>query len=144
MIDLVDEREVLVAFLPRELVDANRANAIQVAVCESPTDRVLDAPEDRVPRAPESTSGLAPRKHTSPVRQEPRERERRLHLARCPWHHLDSDAAAHAVDPPHGVHDEDRHRPEWDECETARRERVIARPLLTAVAAVRPRPDSGA
>src|SRR5258706_4415638 len=88
MIDLVDEREVLVAFLPRELVDANRANAIQVAVCESPTDRVLDAPEDRVPRAPESTSGLAPRKHTSPVRQEPRERERRLHLAGRPGHHL--------------------------------------------------------
>lgn len=60
VIKLVDEGEVLVALLPRELIDADGVDAIEVAVFEAPTNSMVDATEDGVPARSEAASDLAP------------------------------------------------------------------------------------
>jgi hypothetical protein len=49
VVDLVDEREVLVALLPREVVHADGSDAVEVAVLETPANSVVHASEDGVP-----------------------------------------------------------------------------------------------
>jgi len=78
---------------------------------------------------------LATSRHDSTFAQlarKPGERVGRLHLACRPRHRLDGDAAAPALDPAHGVHQEHGQSPERYEAEEARVEHVVARPLLEA------------
>jgi hypothetical protein len=61
VIDLINQREVLVSLLPCELVDTDGADAVEVAVLETPANGVRDASEDGVPARPEAARGLLPR-----------------------------------------------------------------------------------
>jgi uncharacterized small protein (TIGR04563 family) len=140
VVDLVNEREVLVAFFPGEFVDADSANAVEAAMLQAPSHGVLDAAEDRVPARPKAARDLFPRQDASPTGHEPHERMRRLHLARRPRHRLDGDATARAIDPPHGVSEDHGEAPERHEREQARRQLVVTRPLLEARRAQRTRP----
>src|SRR5215216_4699827 len=132
MVELIDEREILVALFPAELVDADRPDPIEVAVLEAPTDCMLHGAEYGVPARPEAPGGLLPRQHPGPARQEPSVRVRRRRLARRPGDHLHDNAALPAVDPAHGVDQEHHDAPERHELERAGRKRVVARSLLTA------------
>ena len=118
---------------PGQFVDADRADAIEVAVRQPPANGVLDAAEDGVPARMKAAGGLLPRQHLGPPREEPDERVGRLHLARRPGHHLDGDAATRAVDATHRVHEPDRHPPERHEREVPRGPDVVAGPLLAAI-----------
>src|SRR5581483_3897642 len=71
VIDLVDQREVLVALLPAELVDADAPNAVEASVLQAPSDGVLHGAEHGVPAGAEPTRRLLPGQHLRPARQEP-------------------------------------------------------------------------
>ena len=140
VVELVDEREVLVALLPRQFIDADRVDAIEAAMLEAPANGVLDAAEDGVPARAKPPCALHPREHARPARDEPHERVGRVRLARRPRHQLDHDAAAEAVDPTHRVHQRHGQAPERHEREVAGVEHVVAWPLLEADRAESSRP----
>src|SRR5438552_195504 len=135
VVELVDEREVLVALLPRQFVDADGHDTVETAVLETPAHCVLDAPKDRTPARPEATRRLLPGQHARPARQKPHERVGRLHLARRPWQRFDGDTAPPAIDPAHGVHQRNGEAPERHEREEPSAELVVPWALLEAAGA---------
>src|SRR6202044_3885736 len=48
VVELVDEREVLVPLLPGQLVDTDRPDAVEASVLQAPAHGVFDGAEDRV------------------------------------------------------------------------------------------------
>jgi hypothetical protein len=144
LIELVNEREVLVALFPGELVDADGPNAFEVAMLQPPSHRVLDATEDGVPTRVKSASALRPRERTRPTCNEPHIRVRRVRLSGRPWHHLDRDAATPTFDPSHGIHEEDGDVPKRDERELPRRQDVIPASVRAAPRADGARTSPGA
>src|SRR5208283_4300685 len=111
VVDLVDEREVLVPLFPGEFVYADGYDSVEVSVRHPPANGVLDAPEDGVPGRVEALGHLAPRQYLRPAREKPDERVGRLHLACRPRHRLHGDAATPAIYPAHRVDQEDREAP---------------------------------
>jgi hypothetical protein len=107
VVDLIDEREVLVPLFPGQFVDPDGADAVETSVSQSPSHGVLDASEHGVPTGLKPPCHLLPRQHLRPAREKPDQGMRRLHLALGPRHRLDGDAAARAVHPAHGIDQED-------------------------------------
>ena len=103
VVDLVDEREVLVPLLPGQLVDADGRGCRRGCGAPGPSERRA---RRRGRRRPSSCGSAAPSRSTtapSPSSRETRRGVGRLQLARRPRHRLDGDAAARAVDPAHRV-----------------------------------------
>ena len=125
LIDLVDDREELVAPTPQDFIDADRPDPLEIAVLQTPADGHLDRSEHALPRRLERLRYLGPAHPFRPAGEEPGVRGRRLVLAAAPGHRLDYHAARGAVDPAHGVHEKHRDPPQRNELETTRRQRVV-------------------
>ena len=143
LVDLVDDREELVAPVPQGLVDADRSDPFEVAVLQAPAYGHRDRSEYTVPRRLEYLGHLRPANPLRPAGEEPGVRRRRLVLAAAPGHRLDHHAARVAVDPAHGVHEEHRDLPQRNELKTTRRQRVVPGSRASAPGASRPRVSPG-
>jgi hypothetical protein len=70
LLDLVDERQILVPFAILDLIDADGEDRAQAAMRQPPFHHVLYRLAHLVPRTAEEHSGFLPRKLPRPVRQE--------------------------------------------------------------------------
>ena len=68
-VDLIDQRQVFVAFGVLDFIDANRVDLSQDAVFEAPGDDVFDGVEDLFPGSAKRFGGFLPRKAARPAGQ---------------------------------------------------------------------------
>ncbi len=135
-VDLVDDREVLVAAMPQHLVDADRLDSPEIAVRKPPGDGQPHSAIHAVPAGSKGLGHLLPRHPLRPVRQEPGVACRDRTLALGPGHLLDLYTAAETIDSAHRVNEEHQDPPERDELKAPRHERVVGRPPLSAAGAL--------
>src|SRR5690606_21466076 len=115
LVQLIDQGEVLVPLLPRQLVDADCGDSVEVSVGFAPLDGEPHRSKDGSPARAEATRRLGPAQHLGPRRQEPREGSRHRRLAVAPRQQLDLDPASWAVAPSGPIDEVDRDSPERHE-----------------------------
>ena len=69
-IDLIDQRQVFVAFGVLDFIDADSVDLAERAVFEAPGDDMLDGVENLVPRSAKGLGGFFPGKAARPAGQE--------------------------------------------------------------------------
>src|SRR5512135_3568936 len=136
-VDLVDQRQVAVPPLPLDLVDAQGLDPGQRAVRQPPGHRVVDRAVHGVPGGMEDHRDLLPREPLGPTREGPAISRGLPAFAVTPGDPLDDHATHRAVDAAHGVDEERGDLPERHELEAARREAVVAGPLMVTPGADR-------
>lgn len=126
--DLVDEREVAAAAAVLDLIDA-RLDTRQIPSGHPPQRCVFYRAKHVLPARVEGDSRISPRQPLRPASQEPAIACRQVPVAGRPWHTLDRHAADRAVDPPHRVHEKNRHFPERHKLKSSGCKPVISGPL---------------
>ena len=139
-IDLIDQRQVLVAFGVLDFIDADGVDLAERAVLQSPGDDMLDRIENLVPGSAKRFGGFFPRKPARPTGQEEHIGFGQGAFAVAPGNFFDDHgAAAAAIDAPHGVQQEDEESPQGNELEAPLGELVVAGRRLMAARADRGR-----
>ena len=111
-IDLVYQRQILAAFGVLDFIDANGVDLAERAVLQSPGDDMFDRIENLVPASAKALRGFFPRKPSRATGQEKHIVLAQRAFAVAPRDFLDRyHAAAAAIDPPHGVQQEDEESP---------------------------------
>ena len=80
-IDLIDDRLVLVTFLPLNFVDANRLDAFQTAMLQTPRNRMFYLVVDMIPAHSKTYGHVLSAHPASPAGKKPLIRRRQLILA---------------------------------------------------------------
>jgi hypothetical protein len=132
LIDLVDQRQVLVAFGVLDFIHTDGADRLQRAMLEAPVDHVFDGVADLVPRSVERLGGFLPGEHARPAGQKEHVGYRRLMLAVAPGEFLRHHAALAAVHPPPAVQQENQKAPKGDELEAPLGQMIVTRRRLVA------------
>ena len=134
VVDLVDDREVLVALPHGDLVHANGFDALEGAVGQAVVDDPLHRPVDDAPIRLEDRCDLGPREPLCPACQKRPLHRARTVLAVGPGDPLGHHTTPAAVDPPHPVEQHDRESPQGHELEPSRLpSSVVDRVLESAV-----------
>jgi hypothetical protein len=103
-VDLIDQRQILVALGVLDFIDADGVNLAQVPVFQAPSDDTFDGVENLIPGSVKGLSGFFPRKATGPAGQEQHVGLGQRAFAVSPWDFLDDHCGAAAtVHSPHGV-----------------------------------------
>src|SRR5688572_15326024 len=109
LVELVDERQVLVSLLPGELIHANCRDSIEIAVRFPPRDGLADRAKHHGPTGGEPPRRLLPAERLRPRCQKPSEGRRDRRLPVAPGQQLDLHTAARAVTAAWRIHKE-----HWD------------------------------
>ncbi len=147
LVDLVDQRQVFVAFGVLDFIHANGADRLQRAMLQAPMDDILDGVTNLVPGSVEGISGFFPRELARPAGQKQHIGSGQLVLTIAPGNFLHHhDAAVSAMDAPHRVQKENQNSPEGNEFEAPLGKMVVTRRRLVATRADRrralPRPNA--
>src|SRR6266852_2127433 len=143
-VDLVDQREVLVAFGVLDFIDADGVDLAQFPVFQAPGDDMFDGIEDLLPGSAERLGCLFPRKAAGPAGQKQHVRFGQGALAVAPGNFLDDHSAAAAtVHSPHRVQEEDEKSPQREELKTSLGELIVTGRRLMAARADRARALAG-
>ena len=111
-IDLVDQRQVLVAFGVLDFIDSDGVDLAERAMLQPQGDDMLDGVEDLVPGSAKCLGRFLPGQSARPAGQEEHVGFGQRAFAVAPGDFLDDDsAAAAAIDAPHGVQQEDEEIP---------------------------------
>ena len=86
VIDLIDQRQIVVAMLPLNLVHTDGLNVLQILMCYSPENRVFYGAKYVFPGRGERIRHLLPGEPLGPAGQEPAIRNRELVFAVGPRH----------------------------------------------------------
>jgi len=144
-VDLIDQRQVLVAALPLHLVHADRLDPLQVAVCQTPRHRMFYRAKHVLPRRAKGLGHPFPGKALCPAGQKPAIGRRQRMLAVAPGNLLHLHATSRAFDPTHRVDKVDGDPPQRDVLEPTLGQAVVPRRSLaaarTSCPAVGPRLD---
>src|SRR5215470_4826662 len=132
-IDLIDQRQVLVAFGVLDFIHADGVDLAQLAVFQAPGDDMFDGIENLIPRSAKSLSGFFPGEAARPASQEEHVGFGQGTFAVAPGHFFDHHGgAAAAVHAPHGVQQEDEKSPERNELKAPLGELIVAWSRLMA------------
>ena len=137
-IDLVHQRQVLVAPLPLDLVYANRLQPLDLAMRQAPQNRVFYRSKHLLPGRAEDLGGLFPGEPFGPPRQEPAIALGERAFAVSPGNFFHGHTAVRAAHSPHRVHEVHRNGPQRDELESPRRQTVVTGPRPPAARTDRP------
>src|SRR3990170_1867828 len=138
LLDLVDQRQVVMSPLPLDLIHANRLERTEILVEDAPENRVFDRLKDVPPRGAEDCGHFLPGQIFGPTGQEPTIARRQMALSHRPRHTLDRHAAGGAVHPPQGIHEVHGHSPEGHKLKPPLRKPIITGSPTTAARANRP------
>ena len=145
LVDLVDQRQVFVAFGVLDFIHADGADRLQRAMLQAPADHILDGVAHLVPGSVERLGGFLPGELARPAGQKQHIGFGQLVLAIAPGNLLDHHAAIAALDAPHAVQQEHQKAPERDELKAPLGKMIVTRCRLVAPRAdrrrARPRPD---
>src|SRR5690242_17426233 len=116
------------AFGVLDFIHADGVDGSQRAVLQAPGDDVFNRVENLVPGSAKGFGCFLPGQLARPPGQKEHVGSGQLALALAPRHFLDyHHAATAAIDPPHGVQEEDEKPPQGDELETPLGKLVITR-----------------
>src|SRR6516162_1452441 len=124
-IDLIHQRQVLMALAPGHLIDPQGPNPGQLAVLQTPPHHPLHRVKDLFPGGVKDRGHLAPGKASRPESQELYIGRRQRVLAGGPGHGFHSHPASLAVYPPRGIHEKHRNPPQGHELKIPSRQSVI-------------------
>ncbi len=139
VIDLVDQRQVFVAFGVLDFIHADRPDRRQGAMRQPPADHILDGVAHRVPRRVKRFSGFFPGELPGPAGQKQHIGAGQRVLAIAPRHRLDHHPTRPARDAPHAVPQEHQKAPKRNELEAPLGQLIVARGRLVAPRADRRR-----
>src|SRR5215471_13107117 len=132
-IDLIDQRQLFVAFGVLDFIHADGVDLVQLAVCQAPGDDMFDGIENLIPRSAKGLGGFFPGEAARPASQEEHVGFGQGTFAVAPGHFFDHHGGtAAAVHAPHGVQQEDEKAPERDELKAPLGELVVAWSRLMA------------
>ena len=140
-LDLVYQRQVVVAPAIGDFVDTNGPDLIEAAMGKPPLDDVLHGIVDLLPAGMKAAGRLLPRELSGPVRQVHHVGLGQGVLADAPGDLFDFDAALATLDAPHAVVERDRISPDRDEFKMSLRQLIVASGRFVAARA--PRPGTG-
>ncbi len=126
-VDLVDQRQVFVAFGVLDFIHADGADRFQRAVLQTPANHIFDRVAHLVPGSMERLGGFLPRELARPAGQKQHVGLGGLVLAVAPGNLFHHNAAVAAIDAPHSVQEENQKAPERDELETPLGEMIVTR-----------------
>ena len=106
--------------LPLDLIYTNSGDPVEVAMCKTPFDDVLDGIEYLFPRRLKAFSDLFPRQRSCPACQKLHVWFCKLVLALGPRDFLNSDSTCVTVHSPHHVEEKYGKAPKRDELKSAR------------------------
>ncbi len=139
LVDLVDQRQVFVAFGVLDFIHTNGADRLQGAMLQAPADHILDGVAHLVPGSVERLGGFLPGELARPAGQKQHIGSGQLVLAIAPGNLLDHHATIPAVDASHAVEQENQKAPQRNELEAALGEMIVTRRRLVAPRADRRR-----
>src|SRR5258705_7992205 len=132
-VDLIDQRQVLVAFGVLDLIDSDGVDLTERAVRQSKRNNMFHRVENLVPGGAERLGRFFPRKPARPTGQKQHVSIGQLMLAIAPGNFFDDHGlAAAAIDAPHGVQQKDQKTPERDEFVAPFGELIVAGRRLMA------------
>jgi hypothetical protein len=134
-VDLIDQGQIFMSFLPGDFVNAEGQHVFQVAMRQPPCHGHLDRAEYIFPRGLEGNSGLLPGKPFGPLGQKPGVSGGQMVFPIGPGHSFHLYPAIGAVDSSHGVKEENSDSPQRDEFKAAKRQSIVARTALSATRA---------
>src|SRR5215470_11824521 len=125
-VDLIHQRQVLMALAPGHLVDPQGPNPSQFTVLQTPVHHPLHRVKDLFPGGVKDRGHLAPGKASRPQSQELHIGRGQRVLAGGPGYSFHLYPTALAVHPAQGINEENRHPPQGYELKIPNRQRVIA------------------
>src|SRR5512133_981938 len=137
VVDLINQGHVLLPLVSRQLVDANRFDAIECHVRSPPSDSRLDCGVHRLPADLKARRRLLPTERLRPTGQEPDQGRGHLALAFCPGNQFNLDATEWAVAASRRVDQEHGNGPKRDELVVPFLQTVVCHSLLAATRAHR-------
>jgi hypothetical protein len=143
-VNLIDQGQVFMAFLPSDFIDPDRCHSLKAAMRQSPSDGHLDRPVDIVPSGLEGNGNLLPGKPFRPAGEKPGVCGSQMVLPFGPGDPFHFDPAAGTADPPHCIQEEHGNAPQGHELKTAPPEDIVARPEPATAGADRADALSGA
>src|ERR1035437_1699113 len=146
LVDLVDQRQIFVAFGVLDFIHADGADRFQRAMLQTPADHILDGEAHLLPGSVERLGGFLPGKLARPAGQKQHVGFGQLVLPIAPRNLFNQHRATMAaLDAAHTVKEKDQSSPEGDEFEAPLGKVIVARRRLVAPGADRrrsgPRPD---
>ena len=135
LVNLVDQRQVFVAFGVLNLIHTDGADRLQGAIVQAKVDHILDGIAHPIPGSMERLGGLLPRNFPRPPRQEEHVGFGGLMFAIAPGKFFRHHPATAAVHPTPAVEQENQKAPEGDELETPLGQMIVPRCGLLAAPA---------
>src|SRR5713226_7160272 len=132
LVDLVDQRQVFVAFGVLDFIHTNGADRLQRAMFQAPADHILDGVAHLVPGSMEGLGGFLPGELARPAGQKQHIGSGQLVLTIAPGNLLDHHTTIPAVDAPHAVQQENQKAPQRNELKTPLGKMIVTRCRLVA------------
>ena len=132
LVDLVDQRQVFVAFGVLDFIHTNGANRLQRAMLQAPTDHILDGVAHLVPGSVEGLGGFLPGQLPRPAGQKQHVGSGQLVLTITPGNLFDHHTTILAIDASHAVEQEDQKAPQRNELKVALGKMIVTRRRLVA------------
>jgi hypothetical protein len=139
LVDLIDQRQVFVAFGVLDFIHTNGTDLLQRAMFQAPADHILYGVAHLVPGSVERLGGFLPGELPRPARQKQHIGSGQLVLTIAPGNLLDHHSTIPAVDAPHAVQQENQKAPQRNELEAALGKMIVTRCRLMAPRADRRR-----
>jgi len=126
-IELIDQgNELLFPLSPANLIGTDGTDVFQITMDETPFHSHLDRSEDILPSSFKGLRDIQPGKTFCPAGKEPSIGDGQMLFPFCPGNPFDLNAAIRAVDPSHGIEEENSDAPQGNELKATAGLGVIA------------------